>query len=129
MFELVNNIEDYPQFLPWCSSTCIIESMPTHIEAELNISWKGITKSFTTRNALHPFERMEITLVKGPFRQLEGRWTFTSLGDAGCKIALALEFEFTGNLLDKLFQPIFNHIANSLVDAFSRRATVIYGPN
>ena len=128
MFELVNNVEDYPQFLPWCASSRVLESTGTQIEAELNITWKGISKSFTTRNLLHPYERMEILLVSGPFRQLEGRWTFTPLKPEACKIALDLEFEFAGNILDKLFQPIFNHIANSLVDAFSKRATEIYGP-
>jgi ribosome-associated toxin RatA of RatAB toxin-antitoxin module len=128
MFELVNNVEDYPQFLPWCSSSRVIESTATQLEAELNVNWKGITKSFTTRNILHPYERMEIQLVHGPFRQLEGRWTFTTLQPSACKIALNLEFEFTGNILDKLFQPVFNHIANSLVEAFSKRAVEIHGP-
>lgn len=84
-------------------------------------------KSFTTRNILEPYERMEMKLVKGPFRQLEGIWTFTPLGEHGCKVNLDLEFEFAGSMMDVMFQPIFNHIANSLVDAFCKRAVELYG--
>jgi ribosome-associated toxin RatA of RatAB toxin-antitoxin module len=127
MFELVNNIEDYPRFLPWCGAARILQESPTQIEAELDIVWKGIRKSFTTRNFLHPYDHMEIQLVTGPFRHLEGRWVFTTLNGQACKISLDMQFEFAGNALDKLFQPIFNYIANSLVDAFCKRATEIYG--
>ncbi len=127
MYELVNNIEDYPRFLPWCSSSKILKRDEAQVEAELVISWKGISKNFTTRNLLHPYDHMEIQLISGPFRHLEGRWMFTSLNGKACKISVELEFEFTGNMIDKLFQPIFNHIANSLVDAFCKRAAEIYG--
>lgn len=127
MFELVNNIEDYPRFLPWCSKSYIIKRTENEIEAEMTIAWKGIHKNFTTRNHLHPYERMEIELVTGPFRHLEGRWTFMALDEHACKVSVVLEFEFTGNVVDKLFQPVFNHIANSLVEAFHKRAIEIYG--
>lgn len=127
MFELVNNIEDYPRFLPWCGASKIIQQDENQIEAELQIAWKGMHKSFTTRNVLHPYDRIEIQLVEGPFRRLEGHWIFTTLNNSACKIAVELEFEFTGSVFDKLFQPIFNHIANSLVEAFSKRAAEIYG--
>jgi ribosome-associated toxin RatA of RatAB toxin-antitoxin module len=127
MFELVNNIEDYPRFLPWCRTSQVIHLSDTELEAKLEIAWKGITKSFTTRNYLHPFQHMEIKLVTGPFRHLEGRWSFIELSGDACKVGVELEFEFTGSLVDKFFQPIFNHIANSLVDAFCKRAAEVYG--
>lgn len=127
MFELVNNIEDYPRFLPWCGASHILSRTDKEIEATLDIAWSGMHKSFTTRNILFPTERMDIQLIKGPFRHLEGRWNFTPLGEHGCKVHMELEFELTGNFVDKIFQPIFNHIANSLVDAFCKRAVEVYG--
>ena len=127
MFELVNSIEEYPRFLPWCRVSQVTARTDTEVEASLEITWSGIHKSFTTCNHLYPYERIDITLVKGPFRHLEGRWEFIALGEQGCKINLELEFELTGHLVDKVFQPIFHHIANSLVDAFCRRAVDIYG--
>lgn len=127
MFELVDAVEDYPRFLPWCHKSHIIQRTEQEVEATLDIAWSGMHKSFTTHNRLHPFEHIEITLVKGPFHHLEGRWSFVPLGEHGCKVNLELEFEFSGNFLDKLFQPIFHHIANSLVDAFCKRALEVYG--
>lgn len=127
MFELVNKIEDYPAFLPWCKESHIISQTDKEVEATLEIAWSGMHKNFTTRNYLHPYEKIEITLVNGPFKHLEGRWNFIPLGELGCKVHMELEFEFTGNMIDKVFQPIFNHIANSLVDAFCKRAVDVYG--
>jgi ribosome-associated toxin RatA of RatAB toxin-antitoxin module len=127
MFELVNNIEDYPRFLPWCGASHIINRTDAMVEAKLDIVWKGLHKSFTTRNHLHPYDHMEIELVAGPFRHLEGRWTFVALNDTACIVSVELEFEFTGSLVDIVFQPIFNHIASSLVEAFSKRAVEVYG--
>lgn len=126
MFELVNSIEEYPRFLPWCGSSKITKQTDTEIEASLDITWSGIHKSFTTRNCLYPYERIDILLVHGPFRHLEGRWSFISYGEHGCKVNLDLEFELTGHFFDVIFQPVFHHIANSLVDAFCKRAAEIY---
>lgn len=127
MFELVNQIEDYSRFLPWCRSTTVLSRTAEVVEATIDIAWSGIHKSFTTRNRLYPHERMDIILVTGPFRQLAGHWSFHALGDMGCKVNLELEFELAGQVLDKVFQPIFYHIANSLVEAFCRRAAEVYG--
>lgn len=127
MFELVNSIEDYPRFLPWCSASQIINRTDTEVQASLDIAWSGMHKTFTTRNRLHPFDHIEIELVEGPFRHLEGRWSFTSLENEACKVGLDLEVDFKGGLVDMMFQPIFNHIANSLVEAFCKRAVEIYG--
>lgn len=128
MFELVNGIQDYPRFLPWCQSSEILSSNEKEVVATLEIAWKGIHKSFTTHNDLTPWKCIKISLVTGPLRHLDGIWNFQNLGeDEGCKITLDLEFEFAGHFVDRLFEPIFNHIANSLVDAFCKRAGEIYG--
>ncbi len=127
MFELVNGIEDYPRFLPWCHSSQIMSRTDQEVVATLEVNWKGIHKSFTTRNQLYPVERVVISLVKGPLHRLDGIWTFDELDEHACKISLDLEFEFTGHFIDILFQPVFQHIANTLVDAFIKRATELYG--
>lgn len=127
MFELVNSIEDYPRFLPWCHSSKMVSRTDEEVVAELEINWKGIRKSFTTRNRLFPFEKIEISLVNGPLHRLDGVWGFYALDEFACKITLDLEFEFTGHFIDKLFQPVFQHIANTLVEAFCKRAQELYG--
>lgn len=126
MYELVNNIEDYPRFLPWCGAAKIISRTEIDVVAELQIAWKGIHKNFTTRNLLYPFERMNISLVNGPLQHLEGVWTFDILDEKACKVSLNMEFAFSGGWIDKIFQPIFQHIANTLVEAFCKRAVEIY---
>jgi ribosome-associated toxin RatA of RatAB toxin-antitoxin module len=127
MYELVNNIDDYDRFLPWCSQSQIIHHTENSVEAVLEISWAGIRKKFTTRNQLQPYSRININLVNGPFQSLVGYWQFIPLSAEASKVCLELEFEFTGNIMDKLFQPIFNTIANSLVDAFCKRSIEVYG--
>lgn len=127
MFELVNSIEDYPRFLPWCHNSKIITRTDTEIVAELDVNWKGIHKSLTTRNTLYPYNRMDIALIKGPLHRLDGIWIFQPLNEHGCKVDLDMEFEFTGRFIDMLFQPVFQHIANTLVDAFCKRAVELYG--
>jgi ribosome-associated toxin RatA of RatAB toxin-antitoxin module len=127
MFELVNAIEEYPRFLPWCHHSQIISRSDKEIVASLDVSWKGIHKSFTTRNILSPYHQIEIELVNGPLQKLDGVWTFQALDEYACKIILDLEFEFTGHFIDKLFQPVFQHIANTLVESFCKRALELYG--
>lgn len=127
MFELVNQVADYPRFLPWCRSSQILSQSEQELQATLEIAWAGIHKKFTTRNILYPYEAMEIILVEGPFRHLTGHWVFLALKTTACKVSLELEFELTGSFFDKAFSPIFHHIANSLVDAFCQRAIEIYG--
>jgi ribosome-associated toxin RatA of RatAB toxin-antitoxin module len=128
MYELVNNIEDYPRFLPWCSDSKIIKRTEEEVIAELEINWKGVHKRFTTRNVLTPFTRMDIVLVNGPLKHMEGIWGFHSLAEKACKVTLDMEFEFAGGFVDRLFQPVFQTIANSMVDAFCKRAAELYGP-
>jgi ribosome-associated toxin RatA of RatAB toxin-antitoxin module len=127
MFELVNNVEDYPRFLPWCSQSKVVSRTDTEIIAELEIQWKGVRKRFSTRNILKPYERMDMILIDGPLKHMEGIWHFQPLNEKGCKVLLDLEFEFSGSFIDRLFQPVFQHIANTLVEAFCKRATELYG--
>jgi len=127
MFEVVDAIENYPEFLPWCTASQIISRKDNEVEASLELSWSGMHKSFTTKNTLIPYERIDINLIEGPFKHLEGIWTFTAMGDDGCKVNLELDFELVGHFLDVIFQPIFSHIANSLVDLFTKRAVEVYG--
>jgi len=127
MFELVNNIEDYPRFLPWCESSKIISKTEQEIVASLEIVWKGIHKGFTTRNKLTPYQCIDISLVNGPLKHMEGIWRFQSLDEHACKVNLDLEFEFAGGFIDHFFQPVFQHIANTLVEAFCKRAVTLYG--
>lgn len=127
MFELVNAVEEYPRFLPWCHKSTVMSKTDSEIVASLEINWKGIQKSFTTRNRLNPYNEIEIELVDGPLKRLDGRWYFMALDEHACKVLLDLEFEFTGSFIDKLFQPVFQHIANTFVESFCKRATEIYG--
>ena len=127
MYELVNSIEEYPRFLPWCQHSRIITRTDEEVVAELEIAWKGVSKNFSTRNRLYPHNRMDISLVNGPLKRMEGVWEFQVLNEHASKVLLDLEFEFTGGMMDMLFQPIFSHIANTLVDAFCKRATELYG--
>lgn len=127
MFELVNAIEEYPRFLPWCATSEVISRTDTEVVASLEIAWKGVRKSFTTRNQLMPYSQMDITLINGPLQHMKGVWQFIPLEQRACKVMLELEFEFTGNFIDRLFQPVFQQIANTLVEAFCQRATVLYG--
>lgn len=127
MYELVNAIHEYPRFLPWCSESEVVSQADTEAVARLQIAWKGMHKSFTTRNHLHPHHAVEIELVDGPMRHLEGKWEFHPLSDKACKVTLDLEFEFSGSIFDMLFQPVFQHIATTLVDAFCKRAVELYG--
>ncbi len=127
MYELVNSIEDYPRFLPWCSKSKVISRTDEEVVAELEISWKGMHKSFSTRNTLHPYHSMDIGLVNGPMKHMQGKWDFVVINEHACKVLLDLEFEFAGGFFDMLFQPVFQSIANSLVDAFCQRAVELYG--
>jgi ribosome-associated toxin RatA of RatAB toxin-antitoxin module len=127
MFDLVDAIEEYPRFLPWCESSRVLSRTDKEVVASLEIVWKGMHKSFTTRNTLTPFDKIEINLVNGPLQHMEGVWGFHSLDEAACKVTLDLQFEFTGGFVDKFFQPVFQHIANTLVDAFVKRAVDLYG--
>lgn len=127
MYAIVDDIQSYPQFLPWCSDAAVHKRNENVVEATLELKSSGIAKSFTTRNTLQPGEAINLALLGGPFRHLDGGWQFQQLGDDGCKVSLDLEFEFESFVTDMLFGHFFEEICNSLVDAFTKRAKVIYG--
>lgn len=127
MYELVNDIENYSEFIPWCVSSEIISRTPDEVRATLSFASRGIQKSFTTLNRLQPHKMVEIRLVHGPFRQLEGFWRFEPSSDSHSRVMLDLEFEFSNKLLAMMFGPLFHQVASTLVDAFIKRADHVYG--
>ena len=127
MYALVSDILTYPQFLPWCSGTEILSQEGEELSARIGFSVSGVSQSFTTRNRLQSGKEIAMQLVDGPFSQLEGRWRFEPLGDAGCKISLLLEYDFSSKMVSLVVGPVFNKIANTLVDAFQKRAVEVYG--
>ncbi len=127
MASLVQDVPAYPQFLPWCGGSEVRERHGEVTVASVTIHYHGIRQTFTTRNTRSAPDRLDIALVDGPFRRLEGHWRFTQLGDAGCKVSLVLEYEFASRLLERLIGPVFAGIADSLVDAFVTRADQLDG--
>ncbi len=127
MFVLVDGVEEYPSFLPWCGGSQLHARDAETTEATIHISYMQVKQHFSTRNRKVYPEAMYIKLKEGPFRQLEGEWHFKALGDAACKIEFRLHYEFSSTLLAKLLGPVFGHIANTLVDAFVQHAEKVYG--
>ncbi len=127
MFDLVNDVEAYKEFLPWCSSVEILDRDELTLHAALGIDYKGIKQRFSTRNrtdrpVAEKAGSIGMSLVDGPFRVLDGRWEFKPLGEGACKIEFSLHYEFSSKLLERILGPVFSHIANSFVDAFVKRA-------
>lgn len=122
MFDLVDDVNAYPQFLPWCSASRERFRDVDTVEAEVEIRKAGVNKTFVTRNLRQRGKVIEMRLVDGPFKHLQGFWKFDALGDSGCRVSLDLQFEFSSKLLSITVGPVFNQIANTLVDAFCRRA-------
>ncbi len=127
MFRLVDDVDSYSGFLPWCNRSEVLSRTDDTVEATLELHKGAVSKTFTTRNTLRENESIELELLGGPFRHLAGGWTFQSLGEAGSKVSLQLEFEFESRLVDLMFGAFFEETCNSLVDAFTRRAAEIYG--
>ncbi len=126
MYGLVKDVASYPEFLPWCHDAEVHVDEPDVIEASLEMRRRGISKRFRTRNPLRENETLGIELVGGPFRHMQGGWTFRQLGDQGCKVALELEFEFENRATDLIFGHFFEKTCNQLVDSFTRRAAAIF---
>ena len=127
MYELVADVDAYPEFLPWCGSASVKVLSSEEVEASIEIVRGRIRKTFTTRNSMRRYDAIEMRLVEGPFRELEGQWRFDALGDLGCKVSLEMHFEFSNALTRMVIGAAFSEIANSLVDAFCRRAANVYG--
>ncbi|MCB5191845.1 type II toxin-antitoxin system RatA family toxin [Methylobacillus arboreus] len=122
MFNLVDNVEAYPRFLPWCGGVDLHRQDEAVTEATLHIDYHGLKQKFTTENhKVFPTD-MEIRLKSGPFKHLEGFWRFTPLAEDACKVQFRLQYEFSSILLEKLIAPVFSHIANTFVEAFVKQA-------
>lgn len=126
MFNLVNDVEHYSSFLPYCTQSEVHHRDEDEVQATLVIAAAGFSKSFTTRNRLQKNKMIEIRLIDGPFSHLEGFWRFDETSE-GCKISFDLEFEFAGKMFSMLLGPVFEQVTNKMVDAFCERAEVLYG--
>jgi len=122
MYALVADVESYPQFLPWCDRAFVSAGEPGRTVATLHINFHGLKEEFTTENLNQSGARIDMKLVSGPFRSLEGSWVFTALSENACKVELSLRYQFASTLLEKVVGPAFRSIADNLVDAFVRRA-------
>jgi ribosome-associated toxin RatA of RatAB toxin-antitoxin module len=126
MFNLVDRIEDYPLFLPWCGGSKVLERNDEITKASIHIKYSGVNQSFTTQNTKdHPY-RIDLKLIDGPFKVLQGFWIFTPITGNACNIEFHLHYEFSNFILDKLISPIFSKIANTFVDGFVTQADKIY---
>jgi ribosome-associated toxin RatA of RatAB toxin-antitoxin module len=122
MFALVDDIERYPDFLPWCGGAQVFETHAGGKTARVDIDYHGVRAHFTTDNVNAPPTSIVVTLKDGPFRHLHGEWKFTALAEDACKVEFVLAYEFTTHLLERVVGPVFGHIANTFIDAFVRRA-------
>jgi ribosome-associated toxin RatA of RatAB toxin-antitoxin module len=127
MFALVERVEDYPQFLPWCGGTQVHERAPGRVVATIRIDYRGLRQSFTTENRHEPDRSIRMTLRDGPFSRLDGQWLFSPLRDDACKVEFGLDYAFAGALLSRALSPVFDQIAATFVDAFVRRAESVHG--
>lgn len=137
MYELVTAVRDYPSFLPWCESADVLEEGADGMTARLTLAKGGVRHAFTTRNRHRPGEEVQVQLVDGPFSLLEGTWLFAPVGRAGqlldadaraCRVALDLRYAFSNAALEALVSPVFDRVADSLVDSFVQRAEQVHGP-
>ena len=126
MFELVDKIELYPQFLPWCGGATVTTTDDGTKVARIDIDFHGVRAHFTTDNVNRAGESIVVKLKDGPFRHLRGEWRFSALGPDACKVEFELAYEFATDLLERAVGPVFNHIANTFIDAFVRRAETLY---
>ena len=127
MYVLVEDVESYPEFLPWCGGAVLHWREGDVLEGSVEMHLAGLRRSFRTRNRMREFEAIDMELVEGPFSHLSGGWHFKSLDHLGCKVSLDVEFEVRSRTTDRLLGRYFEDICNSLVDAFVRRAEEIYG--
>ena len=127
MFELVNDIEKYPEFMQGCTSARVLSESKQELVGELCLTKAGIGQCFTTRNKLHPPTHIDMSLVEGNFSSFNSQWRFDALSESACKISLSMEFEFKSSLVDFAAGKLFSHSANTMVDALVDRARQVYG--
>ena len=126
MYQLVNDVSDYQNFLPGCAQSEVLEEREDYMKASLLVRKGGISQRFTTENQLVKNRQINMSLADGPFKSLHGGWVFTPLGDEACKIELNLEFEFSNRLIGLAFGKVFNQLTANMVDAFTTRAREVY---
>jgi len=126
MYQLVNDVKSYPEFLPGCTGSRVLEASPTQMTAAVDVSKAGISKTFTTRNTLTNNQSILMQLVDGPFKQLMGGWRFTPLSPDACRIECNLDFDFTNKLIELAFGHVFKELASNMVQAFTHRAKEVY---
>lgn len=133
MYDLVVGFEQYPQFLPWCDSAEVLERHESGVTARLGLAYAGVRHAFTTRNEHVEAQSVDMRLIDGPFSLLDGTWLFKPLGDPAtdrpaCKVELDLQYAFSSKALETVVSPVFDRVANTLVDSFVQRAEAVYGP-
>tara|TARA_B100001115_G_C15592093_1_gene283236 strand:+ start:70 stop:516 length:447 start_codon:yes stop_codon:yes gene_type:complete len=130
MFELVDDIENYPEFLPWCGKSEVLHRDSGKVDATLEINFYGVKQAFTTRNDISQGPTiMKIGLLKGPFKHLSGQWSFKPLGEEACKVEFSINYAFSSLVLTNLLGPVFEKITGTLVQAFVERANTISDKN
>ncbi|TAM64005.1 MAG: type II toxin-antitoxin system RatA family toxin [Rhodanobacter sp.] len=127
MFDLVNEVEAYPKRFPWCVGADVLDRRDNVLVVRLDLKFAGFRQTFTTRNTVEPARRLQMSLVDGPFRSLEGVWDFIPLGNQGCKVAFALDFDYAGRLGSSALKLGFQGLAGRMVDDFCREAERSYG--
>lgn len=127
MYTLVNDIESYPDFLPWCQGTTILSRGTENLTASISLRAGKVNQSFTTENTMEPGHRIDMNLVEGPFKILKGRWLFEQMDDHTCKVSINMDFQFSNRLIKFALDKIFTHVINTLIDAFTDRAFQVYG--
>ncbi len=127
MFDLVNDVNNYPYFLPWCSGVEVKRHDEMGMEAKIHINFKGIRQHFATHNKHQRPTYIEMEFTDGPFKKFTGYWRFKPLREDACKIEFGLHYEFSNMLLEKLIGPVFDHIANTFVESFLKRAEYVFG--
>ncbi|PWF25345.1 type II toxin-antitoxin system RatA family toxin [Corticimicrobacter populi] len=126
MFDLVAAVDKYPEFMPWCGGAAILSQDAQGMVATVTISFAGLKQRFTTRNTHDYPHRIDLKLVDGPFSSLEGHWQFQPLAEDACKVLFTLEYDFSSRALATLVGPVFNRIATSFIDSFTKRAESCY---
>ncbi len=127
MYKLVEDVDSYQDFLPWCGHSEMLSRDGDVVVGTVTISKGGVNKAFTTENILQENKQIEVKLVDGPFKRLHGYWKFDALKEDACKVSLDLEYEFASRLLGIVVGPVFNQVANTMVDSFVKQARVAYG--
>jgi ribosome-associated toxin RatA of RatAB toxin-antitoxin module len=126
MYLLVNDIEAYPEFLPWCADARVYNRTEKNLKASVSLAAGKIRQTFSTENTMQFGKRIDVKLINGPFKYLSGYWEFVDIGDSRCQIKLNIEFEFKNKLLKLTLKSFFNQFIDSLVGAFTGRARVKY---